>query len=304
MINGLMKVVMADYNANNNIKTSGHGKKKPVFAAALIVVVLVAALVIFLASKNSVFLSLAKYNAKNGNFEVASALIGRSGHENSAAVEEYINLRSDINASYPSLLTDYDPAKIKGWAETAERLCGESEALGEVISAEVTKLSVVLSQMVSAEEEYIALRADILDMMDVFNEINRLHTKDAEGKNTAFTIAEERAKISNWERLNISVMNFISRVPGNENIYLLNYMAKEVQGEISELNDALNGVASSGYSETDTVRFSGDAVKRFPDITNSSGESVNLLDKITYEKFMYDEFCDKLVQNLVSYYMP
>jgi len=293
---------MADYTPNNNIRASDHGKKKPVIAAVSVIAALAAVLIIFLASKNSVFLSMARYNAKNGNFSVASALIGHSGHEYADAVEDYINLRADINTNYPTLLIGYDSTKIKDWSETAERLCGESDALGEVLSAEVTKLSIVLSQIVSAEEEYIALKSDILDMMDVFNEINRLHTKDAQGKNITFTIAEEKTKISNWERLNANVMSFISRVPGNENIYLLNYMAKEVQGEISELNDALKGVAASGYSETDTVRFSGDAVKRFPDITNSSGESVNLLDKITYEKFMYEEFCNKLVQNLVSYY--
>lgn len=293
---------MADYTPNNNIKASDRGKKKPVIAAVSVVAALAALLIIFLLSKNSVFLSMAKLNARNGNFAVASALIGHSGHEDAAAVEEYINLRVDINTNYPVLLTGYDSITIKNWSGTAERLCSESEALGEVLSAEVTKLSIVLSQIVSAEEEYIALKSDILDMMDIFNEINRLHTKDAEGKNISFTIAEEKVKISNWERLNSNVLSFVSRVPGSENIYLLNYMAKEVQGEISELNDALNSVAASGYSETDTVRFSGDAVKRFPDITNSSGESVNLLDKITYEKFMYEEFCNKLVQNLVSYY--
>ncbi len=293
---------MADYTPNNNMKESNHGKKKPVIAAVSVIAALVVILVIFLISKNSIFLSMAKHNAKTGNFSVASALVGYSGHEDAAAVEDYINLRIDINTNYPLLLVSYDSQKIKSWAETAEYLCGESDPLGEVLSAEVTKLSLILSQMVSSENEYIALKADILDMMDIFNEINRLHIKDAQGKNITFTIAEEKAKISNWERLNAEVLNFVSRVPGNENIYLLNYMAKEVQGEISELSDALDTVAASGYSETDTVRFSGDAVKRFPDITNSSGESVNLAEKITYEKFMYEEFCNKLVQNLASYY--
>ena len=293
---------MADYTPNNNMKVSNHGKRKSVIAAVSVVAALAVLLIVFLASKNSVFLSMAKLNAQNGNFAAASAFITRSGHEDADAVEDYINLRTDINVNYPILLNEYDAAKIKGWAETAERLCGESNALGEVLSAEATKLSLILSQIVSAQEEYIALKADILDMMDIFNEINRLHTKDAEGKNITFTIAEEKTKISNWERLNANVLSFVSRVPGNENIYLLNYMAKEVQGEISELNDALSGVAASGYSETDTIRFSGDAVKRFPDITNSNGESVNLLDKITYEQYMYEEFCNRLVQNLAAYY--
>ena len=80
-------------------------------------------------------------------------------------------------------------------------------------------------------------------------------------------------------------------------------MAKEAQGEISELNAAVDSVADSGYGEEDLVRFKGEAVKRFPDITNSSGESVNLLNKEVYERFMYEEFCNKLVQNLAPYYV-
>lgn len=293
---------MAGYATNYNRKRSNHGKRNALVAAVSSVAVLALFLVVFLLSKNTVFHEIAKSRAEKGDFAAASALIEQSGSEKSRALETYINLRLEINESYAVLLSKYDSAKIEKWSQTAEGLLTQSEALGSGMAQDAAQLSQTLSQIAAAEREYNGLKADILDMMDVFNEINRLHTKDAEGKNTAFTIAGERERISGWTELNNEILAFISSVPGNENIYLFNYMAKEAQGEISELNAAIDSVAESGYGETDLVRFSGDAVKRFPDITNSSGESVNLLDKEVYERFMYEEFCNKLVQNLAPYY--
>lgn len=294
---------MAGYTPNYSIKRKNHGKRNALIAAVSVIAALALLLTVFLLSKNSVFLAAAKHQAQNGDFGSAAVLIEQSSHEDADAVEDYINLRREINWNYPVLLSKYDSAKIEDWAQRAERLCGQADALGSGIYEEITQLSAILSQIVANEKEYNSLRADILDMMDVFGEINRLHTKDAEGKNTSFTIAEERAKISGWTELNNKILGFLSRVAGNENIYLFNYMAKEAQGEISELTAAIDSVAQSGYGENDLVRFSGDAVKRFPDITNSNGESVNLLNKETYESFMYEEFCNKLVQNLASYYV-
>lgn len=293
---------MAGYTPKQNTAGANHGKRKALVAAVLIVAVSALILIAILFSKDSVFLAVSKLYAQSGNYKVAASLIEHSGHEKADAVSDYVNLRLEINKSYPVLLSEYDAEKIEAWAQTAENLCSETDALGSDLALEATQLSDILSQIVEAEREYNSLRSDILEMMDVFNEINRLHTKDAEGKNTAFTIADERLKIEDWAVLNDKILEFISSIPGSENIYLFNYMAKEVQGEISELTVAIDGVAESGYAETDLVRFSGDAERRFPDITNSSGESVNLIDKETYEKFMYEEFCNKLIQNLASYY--
>lgn len=292
---------MAGYTPDNSIKRKNHGKRNALVAAVSVVAALVLLLAVFLISKNSVFLAAAKFQAQNGEFRSAAQLIEQTGHEDAGTVSDYINLRLEINRYYPVLLSKYDEEKLSAWAETAENICVNSEALGDMAD-EAQQLSDILSHIVASEREYNELKADILDMMDVFGEINRLHTKDAEGKNTAFTISEERAAISLWTQLNNKVLNFISGVSGNENIYLFNYMAKEAQGEISELTAAIDGVAQSGYAENDLVRFSGDAVRRFPDITNSNGESVNLLDKETYERYMHEEFCNKLVQNLSPYY--
>lgn len=295
---------MAEYSVNYKRKGSNHGKRNALIAAVSFLAVLVLILAAFLLSKNYIFHEIAKAQAEKGNFAVASKLIRQSGSEKSLVLEDYIGLRLEINESYPVLLSEYDAEKTEKWLQTAEGLCNQSEVLGGDMAQDAEELHQLLSQILQSEKEYNRLKSDILDMMDVFNEINRLHTKDADGKNTSFTVADEREKLSEWAELNGEILNFISGVPGNENIYLLNYMAKEAQGEIAELSDAIDSVAESGYGENDLVRFSGDAVKRFPDITNSSGEVVNLLDKEEYERFMYEEFCNKLVQNLALYYVP
>ena len=237
------------------------------------------------------------------NFDSAIVLAENSSHEDIAVLKDYINLRNEINSSYPLLLSDFDIEKIKTWAQVSEKIGERSDVLGEEISADVAELSRVLLQIIDCEAEYISMRADILNLMDAFNEINRLHTKDIEGKNISFTISEERTKFNGWSLLNNNILSFIARIPGNEKLYLINYLAKEAQGEISELNSAIDTVAASGYSDTDLVRFSGDAVRRFPDISNSAGESVNLLDKYNYEQFMYNEMCRILAETLAPYYV-
>lgn len=287
----------------NSKKRSGHGKRNALIVAMTVIAVMIVMISAFFLSKNTIFYLTAKTQAMNGNFASAGNMIEKSNHKNAEVLERYINLRLEINREYPVLLSEYDSEKIKLWKEEAESICENSEMLGKNISYEAEKLLQTLTEIVDCEEEYTTLEADILEVMDVFNEINRLHTKDADGKNTSFTILEERTKIGRWADQSDKIFSYVFRMPGNENLYLINYMVKEAQGEISELTDAIDGVAESGYAETDLVRFSGDAEKKFPDISNSNGDSVNLLRKEEYEKFMYDEICHELVQKLAVFYI-
>lgn len=293
---------MAVYEPNLNKDMQNHGKRKKLIAAVSVIAALTALLIVFLVAKNSIFFAAAKSMAEKQDFESAIVLAEDSGSEDTALLKDYINLRLEINSSYPLLLSEFDIEKIKSWAETAENISGRSEPLGDKISEDVLSLSQTLSEIIYCESEYQTMRADILNLMDAFNEINRLHTKDAGGKNISFTIAEERTKLNNWSLLNGSLLSFIPRIPSNEKLYLINYLAKEAQGEISEINAAIDSVAASGYADTDLVRFSGDAVRRFPDISNSAGESVNLLDKERYEQFMHDEMLRILAETLAPYY--
>ncbi len=257
----------------------------------------------FLLSKNSLFYFVAKNRAENQKFSSAVSVLKYSEGENADVLRKYIDLRVDINRNYPALLSAYDAQKIGLWKETADYLAEQKEVLGEKLAFDALSLSQTLNEVVECHNEYTLIKPDILNLMDVFNEINRLHTKGADGKNISFTIAEERAKIAEWTKLSDRLLAFASSIPGGENIYLVNFLAKESQGEISEVSAAIDTVAANGYDENALVRFSGDAVKAFPDISNNSGESVNLLDKHNYESFMYAEICMELVKNLAPYYV-
>lgn len=283
---------------------ANHGGKKPFVAAVSVISALIVLLVAFLCSKNSIFFSLAKKSAEKNEFSKAFQLVEKSGGEKAEMLEKYINLRLEINESYPILLSEYDSDKLSSWNEAAAELAESPELLGEKISSEAVSLSRTLAAINGAACDYEAKRSDILSLMDIFTEINRLHTKDAEGKNASFTVSEERSKISEWERLNNSLSEFAATAPNADGAYLLNYLIKEVQGEIADLNAAMDSVIADGYAETDLVRFSGEGQKRFPDIYNSSNESVNFADKEKYEQYMYKELCTGFVESLGGFYAP
>ncbi len=292
---------MTDFTPKQNITDKNHGKNKKNVAAVLAVVAVAALLIIFLFAKNAIFFSLAQNTAENGNYKSAVSLADKSGSDGADILKDYAVLRIEINKYYPLLLSEFNPDKIREWSLTAQRINAESYLLSDELSVEILELDSALSEIISCCEEYGALKADILNMMDVFAEINRLHTKDAEGKNAAFTVAEERAKINTWTQINNRLLAYVARIPGSENIYLINFLAKEAQGEIAELTDAIDGVAAL-YGETALVRFSGDAFKQYPDISNSSGQRVNLLEKEGFEQFMHDELCAELVHSLAGFY--
>ena len=88
----------------------------------------------------------------------------------------------------------------------------------------------------------------------------------------------------------------------SESIYLLTYLIKEVQGECTDLEYIIVSVTESGYSETDVVRFSGEARKKYPDIRSSTA-SVNLLEKENYELYVYRGICRALVEKLGEFYI-
>ncbi|MGN0546131.1 MAG: hypothetical protein ACI4I3_02270 [Acutalibacteraceae bacterium] len=283
---------------------ANHGGKKAFVVAVSVISALIVLLVAFLCSKNSVFFSLAKKSAEKNEFSKAFQLVEKSGGEKAEMLEKYINLRIEINENYPLLLSEYDSDKLSSWNEAAAELAESSELLGEKISSEAVSLSQTLAAINGAARDYDAMRSDILSLMDIFAEINRLHTKDADGKNASFTVSEERSKISEWERLNNSLSEFAATAPNAEGAYLLNYLIKEVQGEIADLNAAMDSVIADGYAETDLVRFSGEGQKRFPDIYNSSNESVNFADKEKYERYMFKELCTGFVESLGGFYAP
>lgn len=292
---------MTDFTPKPNTYNQNHGNKKKIIAAVSVVAAVTLILVVFLIAKNAIFFSLAESKAENGNYKSAVSLADKSGSDGADILKEYAVLRIEINKYYPLLLSDFNLDKIREWSEIAKKINAGSYLLNDELSAEIMELDTALAQIISCCEEYGALKKDILNMMDAFAEINRLHTKDAEGKNTSFTVAQERAKINEWTQINGRMLAFVAQIPRSENLYLINFLAKEAQGEIADFAKTIDGVAAL-YGETALVRFSGDANKQYPDISNSSGKRVNLLEKEGFEQFMYEELCSELVRSLAGFY--
>ena len=293
---------MTEVRTENRTKKS-NGNRKLLVAAACVVFVLAALIAGLLIAKNPFYLSMAQKKAENGEFSAAAELVSKTDGKKSEMLDRYIMLRLDINRCYPGLLTEFEAGKIAEWEKILLSLNEESSILGEEIASEIAELSEVLSLIADKTGEYEAMRADVLSMMDVFCEINRLHTKGADGKNTGFTVVEEKEKIRMWEQYCETLERYSLSIDPNDTLYLLTFLIKEVQGECADLEEAIDSVIESGYSETDKVRFSGEGRKSYPDI-KSSNASVNLLEKENYEFHLHKGICRLLVETLGEFYNP
>ncbi len=287
-----------------NRKELTNGNKKPLVAAVCVILALAVMITVFLAAKNPILLFSAEKRAEKGDFSQAAENISKSSGEKAEILEKYILLRLDIISAYPDLLAEFNIEKINFWKESADFIINSGDLLSEELLASTQLISQTLDGIISGIAGYESLRDDVLSMMDVFNELNRLSSKDADGNSIGFTVAEEREKIRQWQ-LRCDALEAYSRtVNGSESIYLLNYLIKETQGECIDLNEKMNIVIESGYSETDNVRLDIEGKKRYPDIRSSNNESVNLLEKDNYELYVYKGICRAFVESLGEFYIP
>ncbi|MBR3780054.1 MAG: hypothetical protein IKK63_02480 [Clostridia bacterium] len=292
---------MAERNTERNI-TAQNRSKKMILTAVAVVCALSVLIIIFLICKNSLCLSVSQHKTERHDYSGALELIEDIHTEKSDALALYLTLRNDINERYPVLLTDFNPSIIAEWTQAISAVEDVKHLLSDEIALEAEKLSETLHRVNSCLTQYDQIRTDIISLMDIFAEINRLYTKAPDGKNVSFTVSEERLKISLWEQQISTVYNYANTIPGYENIYLLNYLIKEAEGECLELQNSMDSVIAKGYKDTDLIRLSGSGQKQFPAITNSNNESVNLLQKELYEKYLYDGICVQLASVLGVYY--
>lgn len=294
--------MMTDSRQNKNIPAENHSSKKALVVAVSVICALAVLIAVFLVCKNPLYFAIAKSQAEKGNYSSALSLCEKSTSDESYALASYLRLRLDINESYAQLLSEFDIAKINSWAEKITLVAANSEVLGEEISAQANSLSATLLQIINLHSQYTSLRPEIISSMDVFAEFNRLYSVDSNGKNTAFTVMQELVKISDWEQKNAKLSAFASMLPGSENIYLLNYLIKEIQGECGDLRNAMDAVLAMGYTQTDNIRLSGTGQKKFPGVQNANGETITVLEKERYEAFLYVSICRKLAEILGTFY--
>ncbi len=279
------------------------GRRKLVIAVCAAAVILISCIALFLAKDSLVFLSAQK-KAENGNFASAASLLEKQDSEKALALKDYCALREEINSGYPAMLTDFDIDKIREWNAKASDIASRAGSLPSGIGASVYALSEKLGNISSLYDEYFEIRYDLLDLMDIFNEVNSLYTKDADGKNRTFTIAEERAKLRRWQEELSKTQNYIYKLPSEDKVYLLNYLAKEADAEIAELSRAMDKlIANSGVTETDEVRANGEGHKVFPSVESTSGANVTLMDKVPYEEHLFTGVCRALTETLAEYYV-
>ncbi len=272
-------------------------KKSFIITFAIILAALIAAIF-----KDAVLTDDALRKIRRSDFAAAKSISSYIGKTKGDSLRKYIDLRLEINREYPRLLAEFNAEKFKSWRESALEIKDGSEKNSARLYIEASKLCEKLDTVCRLIEEYDSMRPEILDMMDVFEEINRLYDKDSDGNSTVFTISEEMSKVSVWEEQCNSLSKFSAEVPDGDSIYLLSFLITETRSECSDIRKQMDELRIKGYGDNDPVRVSASGHKSFPDIANGSGTAVSVSRKEEYEEFMFISVCRAFTESLAEYY--
>ncbi|MBQ6265425.1 MAG: hypothetical protein IJK60_08265 [Clostridia bacterium] len=272
-------------------------KKTAIIAAAVIAAALIA--VFFNRSKIIIF--FAERNITNGSYSSAQTLLNADKSEYAQALKDYIELRRDIKKCYPSLLADYDREKIMQWRKTAESLASQGVLKNAEIKATVKNIFAGTGLILSVDSAYADIEDDVDCLLDIFSEYNRLHIQK-NGENAVFTLREEYAKIDRWQAAYRRISNFAEAVPDYEKVYLLSYFIKEAQSEIVQIKNEMDAVSSAGHGLDETVRYSDNTARNFPEINNGNGTVISFRNKADYKKYLLSGIRSRLVSaQLLNY---
>lgn len=281
---------------------TGNRDKKTVISAVIAVAVAVAVVIILLIAKEPVFLSASRSLAADGGYGAAEYFVQLCGSDKADILDEYIDLRQDINENYALMVSDFDKERVRGWQKSAENVRNNVDALGDKLAPEAVALSNALDKICTSLDDYDSLRPEIMELFEIFNEINRLYARDASGESTVFTISQEITMLNSWKRTANRLEEFSSAFETGSKTYLLTYFLKEAQGEEADLREAMNSFAAQGYGYDAQIRVKGATMRTFPSISNGSGVTVNLQQKDVYEKYMYRDLCSALAETLGVFY--
>lgn len=284
----------------NNAANNG---KKTAISAVIAVLVAVTVAVILLIARNPIFLSVSRSFAANSSYDAAEFFVQLCSSDEADILDEYIDLRQDINENYALMVSDFDKEKVKGWHKSAENVRNNIDAVGEKLRPEAVALSDTLDKICKLLDDYDALRPEIMELFEIFNEINRLYERDEAGESTIFTISQELSMLNSWKRTANRLEQFSLGFELGTKTYLLTYFLKEAQGEEADLREAMNSFAAQGYDYEAQIRVKGSATKTFPSIRNGNGLTVNLQQKDVYEKYMYRDLCSALAEMLGEFYI-
>ncbi|MBR6360323.1 MAG: hypothetical protein IKS04_00875, partial [Clostridia bacterium] len=240
-------------------------RRKPLIAAVCIGAPLLILLVLFFIFKNTVITNYAVRCMNRNDYDTAGTVSHAVGGEKGKILAEYIDIRREINREYPGMLADFDTAVADAWRDRAKAVNERAKELLPPLADDTGSLCDKLVLLCRLGKEYGNMRNDILEMMNVFTEINRLYTPDESGHKPAFTISEENEKITQWEEICRLLGEFENNVPGGDSIYLLSYLISETYAECEDIRGQLDELRAKGYSDTDYIAVSGSGKKVFPD---------------------------------------
>lgn len=292
---------MAEQTVKTDTKNNNRSKNK-IVAAVAVSFALIAVLIIFLCTKNILFFSLSQRFVLNRDFETAENLAEMCSSDEAKLLDSYIDLRQDINYYYALMLSDLNIEKLREWQNTAAAVKKGCSIFNKEVRAEAEKLSDTLDNICNAVDKYGTLKPEIMELFDIFNEINRLYTKDESGLNPKFTIAQELAAIERWEEIALKLDEFLKNTENGEKMYLFTYFIKEAQGEAADLRTSMNNFTAQGYDVNAPIRVTGSTVRTFQSVRNSNGASVNLQQSDVYEEYMYQGMFSALIESLGEFY--
>lgn len=272
-------------------------KKTAVIAAAVIA----AAVVVAFLNRSRIIIYFSEKSITGGSYSTAEHLLQYDESEYASALKEYIDLRRDIKKCYPSLLQEYDSSKITQWREKSGKLA-QKGIENTAIAAQVKKIYAGTGLILSADSAYSSIEDDVDSLLDVFSEYNRLHIQK-HGENAVFTLREEYAKLSRWQAALDNISNFAEAVPDHDGVYLLSYLIKEAQSEIVQLKNEMDSVSSAGHGLDESVHYSDNTARNFPEINNGSGTVISFRNKTEFRKYLLSGLRSQLVSTqLINYY--
>lgn len=291
----------ADVKKSEAGGTKKHGGK--VRAAVLILLcVLAVSAAAGLIIKDKLTVDYARRLIDGGRYGEAAQTLEKSDDSVGVALRSYALLRQEIKTGYPEMLKSIDIDTLTGWRDSAVALQNSEELSGEDCYADLHALAIKLRFICSACAGYDGIRSQLLDMMDVFLEYNRLHLSNGD-ENISFTPAEELKKLDKWQKELNSVIQYASSIQDYESVYLFSYLVREAQGEIEQMKKDVRTILDSGYDENDTVRYSDHKGKTFPTVSNLHGVRLNVAQKDTYEAQLRPALEEHLISSqLVAFY--
>ena len=283
-------------NANTGAESNRSSKK--IVTVVGVIIALITAVTVFLFVKEPAFVAAASEAVLNSKLDTAEKYLFLCNDEEAEMLADYIDLRQAISAEYISMRSNFDRGRIEEWQRTAAKLRDNGYFTNDELNKQLNSLCEKLDNICTTLAEYEALKPETMALFDVFNEANRLYTKDSTGMNPVFTIEQEFAAIAEWEEIARKLEDFISGTTNGGKMYLLTFFVKEAQGEAADLRTSINNFVMQGYDVGAPIRVTGSLNRTFPSIRNSNGILVNLQQKETYESCMYQGMCVELIESL------